>query len=570
MTTSQKNKAGSNLSVPEIIRRFETSPKYQALPPDKQNEVRGKLFDKYVAPYYKSKGVPYTKEEFISRKFRTLGGPTLTEDITKGAVSANLAAAKVTKSVLGSFDWLADKLNPKVKHNFAGVEQPLIDRANEYLTDHYSNSLRSRAADFVGEQVGQLPAYVGAGRVLSLGTGLLKGLPATEKLIEVGGPKGKFLYDKLRTAADVYLGTELSGGSQQESRTSGITAGIGDAVLSMFGRLLGIGGGKLVKQVIQAGASVGAENVNTEKLSGKLTRAGQKLIENAGGLDKIPKTIEKSKNKIARSNKDIVELEAKAKLAKVSQTPQFQKVATILNKHDKTLVEKHIASHVAEVEEARESASLGEPTLEQLRNSTVGAASSASLDFEENVSKSLKNFPLVRKGLEGITFEDRGHKLLASLALLTQQKSSKARDEIYFKIVQHLQKRYPNKSLPQLVEMGNQALNKIEALRKTGIAEEGQQVRFFRQSELDPSQPLFGHEIDLYAKAGHYETGELKKGVRVRVGATKTTGEILEVGPSFVKIRLRNNKVANVSKDKVFPTDKYNIIDAARAMKENK
>lgn len=511
----------SDIPVPEIIRRVESSPKFKNLTPEQQEAVRGRVFDRFVGPYYKSKGVPYTKEEFLSRKFHVIGEPSTfekaeaigtktTEETKRFYVQANLAATKTAKAVFGGFDWLADRINPTTKHEFNKELDPLIDYQKKWLTDHYNNSLISRAVNLAGEMYGQAPAYTIAGKVIKAGEGLMKGIDSLEGLHEMAASskKAKFIYDKLNTAASFYLGSRLAGASQRQAASEGISGGVGDALLSFMGKILGVGGSKLLTAMAKAPTkAVGLENAPLDTVKGKVARASAKMMnelsqqlgykdfwdaqsKNAGGkvYDLLKAKISEASKELSVHNRDLVGLEAAANLREARKNPEFQKVESLIGDVKKEPTEKAVVDETTDLAKAR----VGKLAFD----STVGAASSKSMAFEDNVSKAIKRYPIVRYGLRNIVFEDRGHKMLATLALLDKAPQTAPREKLKNFMLQHLKERYPGLTPAQLKAQGDVALEKIRILREQNPG--AKEIRFYRQTTTNLDHPFYGHELELY------------------------------------------------------------------------
>jgi len=97
------------------------------------------------------------------------------------------------------------------------------------------------------------------------------------------------------------------------------------------------------------------------------------------------------------------------------------------------------------------------------------------------------------------------HKLLFYLnLLLTDQKSlgpSKERNKQFQFLLQHLNDRFKDATLPDLIKMSDNLWTHIEQLTKAGIMEEGKPTRIFRQTELRPGESPFGHQVKLLREA---------------------------------------------------------------------
>lgn len=297
--------------APKGLARLVSSDEYKNLSDDKKKEVRGKTYDKYLVPYYKMRGVQGpSKEEFINNKYAPMKD---VNEHTFGVAAASLSKGglKTVGDLVDLHERLFSKLIPNAKETYeAGREAlgKLKQRDVDYLTDNYEDTFKNHMVTGVSNLVGQegikLPVYTGIGKGLSLGEGLLKGIPIVEELAQSASPTARFAYHTMKTAVDGYLSTLVTGGSKEESEAAGewgaIGYGAGKTVSTMFkksgipkatgmaykiflSKVLGAGGTKVVAQSMHAAASpVGEatvkEGYQATKLTEQLTKANAEFL----------------------------------------------------------------------------------------------------------------------------------------------------------------------------------------------------------------------------------------------------------------------------------------------------
>lgn len=245
----------------EGLRKLATDPKFKALPSDEKMKVKGQLFDKYLAPYYKSKGMevsPNLKEHFVRSEDPTYKGdqvkpiskaPTLDEKTGDFLAHLGMQAGKQgVKVVHGGVD-AADKVENIVERvikyaspvniKIDGKETPFgagelgqkfqswfdreqgfnkrtldakEDEFNTYLGSNYQDSFAIKAAEAPVRAAGSTtsmfarsPEYLAAPGITSVGARGILGKAALTDLLANGTFIEKMSYRAIKGAAEGYL-----------------------------------------------------------------------------------------------------------------------------------------------------------------------------------------------------------------------------------------------------------------------------------------------------------------------------------------------------------------------------
>ena len=334
----------------EGFAKLAKNPKYQAMSPKEKMETRGKLYDKYVVPYYKSKGAtlpPEHREMFIRAGIQASPeqGASYSGDKTneyktdilghlaaqvgkqgiktlRGAGEAADRAGDVISGILMSAgnSTIAGRLGGKlalrmreesVKWNKALDERE--DAVNKYLGSDFAQPLTVRVAEAPIRAIGSAekfmienPEYLGAGKVVGLAADGVLGAGALSDVLANGTLKQKMAYSALKGAAEGLLvgsyegqkGQELAGTSLffGEAEAAGPLAhelkqpGV-EAAKKFLSKLLVWGGPTRVEQALSAATGATAkqlENADPQKLTTKLTKATAKAVDDISQGLKLP------------------------------------------------------------------------------------------------------------------------------------------------------------------------------------------------------------------------------------------------------------------------------------------
>lgn len=334
----------------EGFAKLAKNPKYQAMSPEEKMETRGKLYDKYVVPYYKSKGAtlpPEHREMFIRAGIQASPeqGASYSGDKTneyktdilghftaqvgkqgiktlRGAGEAADRAGDVVSGILMSAgnSTIAGRLGGKlalrmreesVKWNKALDERE--DAVNKYLGSDFAQPLTVRVAEAPIRAIGSAekfmienPEYLGAGKVVGLAADGVLGAGALSDVLANGTLKQKMAYSALKGAAEGLLvgsyegqkGQELAGTSLffGEAEAAGPLAhelkqpGV-EAAKKFLSKLLVWGGPTRVEQALSAATGATAkqlEKADPQKLTTKLTKATAKAVDDISQGLKLP------------------------------------------------------------------------------------------------------------------------------------------------------------------------------------------------------------------------------------------------------------------------------------------
>lgn len=440
-----------------------------------------------------------------------------------------------------------------------------------WMEQHYDNSIKDSVLKEGGKMIGQIPAFETGGGILK-GLGLTDLLVSGEAakamgpLARVGGKivnsaVDGYLFGKM-TGDDPL---KSSAGFGAFGAAGGFGGELFSGVQKFVGRMLGVGGEKLVSEMaastLEAVKSKAAETEVAPIVAGLAGSQKQKihastiqaLNELTGGdfvrasdiakmsaITKLEKIAPDMAGELGFINQNIVEAKAAAvTLKQRAMVPEFNQVLSDLEKIDGTPTPKAVAQSVADKAEKRQLVkvnsknklvagldkeqlldilSYNDPSTRGVKPSQVtktvpGAASSSSYEFEDNLSKRIgQGLDKLGLGKDKLVWEDRGHKLLFYLNLLLgdqkQLGASKERNKQFQFLMQHLNDRYKDATLPDLVKMSDNLWTHIEQLTKAGITEEGKPTRIFRQTEIRPGESPFGHQVKLLRDAQTHEINE--------------------------------------------------------------
>lgn len=342
--SSEQAPAKQKPTVTQGLINLEKSSKYQALPTEKKLEVRGHLYDKYISPYLKSKGVnvsdPSTKEAWTKaglgvpvKDLKRPGAPTLrekTQDVLthyyaglgKGGTQTVRGIADlnqvVTHAVAKNWPFQVRSLVPYAQKALKEYDRVVDytkdwadrreDIANSMLGNHYNTNLMTKVAEAPGAVmgfIGKHPAYVVVPETMgTIGASLGLG-PLTEKMLEMG-PRGKYVYNAVKGAAEGYIISKAERETDKEARRNaklfvgfelappairavardfGITDALKtskDGAIKYLSKLLAMGKMRSVGASLDAAAKTSVEEVaqaNQNKLSTKLVTAGQQVLD---------------------------------------------------------------------------------------------------------------------------------------------------------------------------------------------------------------------------------------------------------------------------------------------------
>jgi hypothetical protein len=399
--------------APKGLARLVTSQEYKNLSDDGKKLVRGKAYDKYLVPYYKLRGVSGpSKGEFVNSKYKPL------EDVNQHTVGVGLASiSKGALKTVGDFADLTHRLHNTL---LPGKDDPGYDatkaylaklskRDTDYLTDNYEDTFKNSVVTGLGELVGQegvkSPVYAGVGKGLQLGEGLLKGIPVAEELATSARPAVKFAYHTLKSAADGYLSTVLTGGSQKEAGETAIAGGglhvagsiVSGAFTKFLAKVVGAGGTKVAVQSMEAAASPAGEKTvakgyQATKLTEQLTKANAEFL-NAEAKKRGATSYWMSKSEVKKEILDKWSEHVKSGVEQsVAANPQVvhAKVAADLDKAvavNPTL-KKNLESF-EKISGMPASKLISDKVVDDAKRKTPGALKSIQRQLDKNVLKAL-------------------------------------------------------------------------------------------------------------------------------------------------------------------------------------
>lgn len=412
------------------------------------------------------------------------------------------------------------------------IEKYFKDDKNWMESRYKSSNPWDNAANKIIKESG---TFIGQGPAFSLAAGITEGIglrailnDGVGMLSGRGGLIARASSAILDKAAEGYL---VGVATHDHPLDTAIGFGILGPVLDKFvGKLIGVGGVKFVSQSIDHAQSLITKNgVEATSPSALISMVGTKnqkigagmlkmLNELAGGdfgaasqsvkdesIKKLAKAVPELTDKLAALNPTLFEMHVANQTAKWrASVPQANELLSKLEQVSSSSTSQAVTERVNDLTKAENIRSDPKAYAQSIREEVVpGAASKDSLEFETNFSRNV-DVELGKLGIgkDKIVFEDRGHKELFYLnALLAQAKQKgklgKAADKQFNFLLRHLQDRYKDAPLSDLIKMSDAVWSKIEMLSKAGYVKEGQPVRIFRQSEFRPGESPFGHEVDL-------------------------------------------------------------------------
>lgn len=286
MPSSQEVKAKRNPNNPldlfQSLSELEASRRYKALDDNAKAETRSRVFDKYVLPFYAKRGIePPSKEHWITGQFSSSDTEPFKHPMAKMYESDffqtfGMAGAK------GFLEWgealreLNNRYNYHASYQGKTIHEKLQEKVDNWYIDNYNNDIAHKLGDILGRSSSDIPLYMAAGEI----TGAMK-IPKF-----INSPYGKFLYRRLVSSTEGYLIAKGKGeenpldtaksfaimGTAGEAIGAGFGAGlkVAGATTKYIRELLGIGGPRLVNEVIAHAASETAPGVaaETQRLAG--------------------------------------------------------------------------------------------------------------------------------------------------------------------------------------------------------------------------------------------------------------------------------------------------------------
>lgn len=289
------------------IQRIMANPKYQAMSPEHQEKVRGKYYDKYVAPGYTGIGLPvpdrgtwikgvikhgfqpsdYYHGTSTTQALNLLAGAEDSSgSILKGTLNAGAWVGKeASLAYLGLNKYFTNASTDETSAVKVTVEekykqaQKVIDKiSGDTITDaqfwmqtHPSKSLAGKADSFIGENIMQLGLYETIGGA--------RGLIAPKNLtaaLTTGSKTAKIVAAGLTQASDAFMGAIMQGKSHEEiAQDMAGFMGFG-----MLGEGASIAGSALIKKftaqtlvhggrpLVEAITSEAAHELNAGKIHG--------------------------------------------------------------------------------------------------------------------------------------------------------------------------------------------------------------------------------------------------------------------------------------------------------------
>lgn len=523
------------MKIRQAINNLESDPKYKALDTDKKLSVRSHLFDKFVAPYYKNKGVivnDESKERWVKAGLgrtldtkTTVGKPSLLEKTVDLGTHYEASLAKAgTTTARAAIDLHSNIMHGFIKHTMPEVYKEAghgkllqkYDRYTGYARDYFNEredklntwlgsdinkDIQTKIVELPGKAaglVGNHPSYILAGEFVG-GIGVLgKGEALTEELLQAG-PKGKYIYKALKGAAEGYLAAKGEGATSKEagSMAKGFAefeAGV--SAIPFLGKLLGLGGPRVLEQSLKAVTSSSKEiieNTSTEKISGAVVKATAKSLSevaqklgfkdfwDAQGKGAGKKVISgvselagQANKEISVHNPELVAAVASKELGKVSSNPLGGAFINMIRQHVDPV--KATVEHVVEATRATSGM--------QLEKSTVGAASAKSLEFGDNLTKLFQS---------NVTFEKRSHKFLAALDMMVHlqadlkaegKESPKWLNEQFMAIMNQLDQdpEFRTLTMTQRIESAKNLMDHVEQVISKGKGDR----RIWRSTEVRP------------------------------------------------------------------------------------
>lgn len=440
---------------------------------------------------------------------------------------------------------IGDSGKPKPTHN-AMIEKYFQDDKN-WMESRYKNT-----PDKIIKEAG---TFIGQGPVFDLASGITEGIGLRAILNDgVGALAGRG--GKIARAASAMLTHASEGyliglGTHDDPMASAAGFGIGGPILEALGgsatkfvgKMMGVGGVKLVSQAAEHGVNAVESNnyaatapAAIVKMVGtpeqKVTAATVKMLndmiggswidasieEQDAALVKLGKAVPEIRDQLSVINPQLFEMHVGKETEEWRKSvPQAHDVLTKMEQLSGSSTAKAVTENIVALTRAENIRANPSAFAEAVVK--PGAASRDSLEFETNFSRNV-DVQLGKLGIgkDKIVFEDRGHKELFYLnALLSQAKQKgklgKEADRQFSFLLGHLNERFKDVPLSDLVKMSDAVWNKVEMLSKAGYMKEGQPVRIFRQSEFKPGESPFGHEVWLAREAAKADENSMKGSV---------------------------------------------------------
>lgn len=285
-------------SYKDVSKRLLTDSRYTSLPPEKKALVRGRLYDKYVAPFYKGLS-PNARETFSKSGTGIQQQPPKVEtnefDLfkhvaslqgVKVARSFTTGAMKIDNVLQRAITYDAKNTNPEYEaamkglgekfHNWIGRQvnesEAVADKIEagefKYLGDDYNKNLSIMhpvemteeaikhpattalrgASSFVGF-FAENPEYAAASRAVGLGVSGLLGGTALSETLATGSVAQKMIYKGVKGAAEGYLISKAEDEHGQDTASSVAMFGLLEASGPLAGEL-----GKRGKEAVKGNA----------------------------------------------------------------------------------------------------------------------------------------------------------------------------------------------------------------------------------------------------------------------------------------------------------------------------
>jgi len=325
-------------SYKDVSKRLLTDSRYTSLPPEKKALVRGRLYDKYVAPFYKGLS-PNARETFSKAGTQDVSKINTASDLGRGtndffthlAVTTGKQGIKLERGMDAAASRLGDVIYGVLESTGKGslaaqagdkfktwmdretqAGQKYYDKkedeANSYLGQKFADNLTYKIAEapikVAGSAVADAashPEWFIAGEGLSsLADGLL-GKGALTEALNTGTTAQKMGYRAIKGAADGLVMGAYEGERGEDLAFTGAVFGeleaagplAGDAAklmkptaeksIDFLSKLLVWGGPKRVGQALNAATSMTKEQIEAlpkGKLSTQIIRATDKVLDN--------------------------------------------------------------------------------------------------------------------------------------------------------------------------------------------------------------------------------------------------------------------------------------------------
>jgi len=543
------------------LRRLEKDTLYNSQPEGTKTVIRAHLYDKYGEAYFKSKGI--NPDDTFRRKW--INHESWTHPDGKGGTVGGIG--EINKDgfsmleVMSRFDASLKKGTDKFAQDVYETERSLVRKvinhdvpgstgdkfvkyfdkeidtrvnyfkgreaeADKWLGDHYNDSLKANIIELPGKAIGygkDLVAMTAASRIVgSLNTGILGGVGLTEQAAAQSN-KAKYAYNAIKEAAIGYLyGTAVG---ESGAKDAAIFASVGSGTKLGWDAIkylskIGVSGGtNVLARSIEAVKKLGPEEIRAaspEKVSNLNIKATAKMLnevstklgydnfweaQRRGGsqkvMDAVAEGLHAGGEQAAIHNKEVVAKEAEHSFKEMSLNPLGSGLLDIAKQHGVDPI-KETVEHVTKATEAVSGVSTSHKEYQ-----AVGAASTHSFEFEENVSRAIKT---------DFKFESREHKLLAAYARLQNGQGKdlgfKFRDykgkylkqsDFFVHLLDTIRTdpKYAKFSMRELGEIGNRILDHMRAVEK-----QGGEKRMWRQAEFRPGKPRYSHQMELYKNLG--------------------------------------------------------------------